>query len=806
MSPADSQDSEFPTPGSSVRPGASKPAPELDRAASEAQDRNFRSTLGLIRMAVLILAVSQPLYLIWQRYSNAPHIAFLTIYHALNFAAAVIVLGLSCASRFRRWWQAVTFGLCVEVLAAATMVSILTGGRPEAMFQTLVLLFFGTALLVPWDPKWQVGVGVAGLAAMTLNATLAWARDPLITDHWVSLLVAAALAQGAAWHAQRSRARKLEVDRLTVSGGRLRAEIAERERVERQLRQTVADLQNTERELTTARGAAMAALQAKSEFLSTISHEIRTPMNVILGMVEIIQETPLNTEQRHYLETMHANGQVLLELINSVLDVARIESGRLQLEHAEFNLVDLAEQAGATFGLRAHEKGLELVVHVAPDVPRRLKGDPLRLRQILLNLVGNAVKFTEQGEIVLKVENESSADTPAELRAGGRCRLHFSVADSGVGIPPGKLATVFSVFTQADSSTTRKYGGSGLGLTIVKRLVELMEGEVWAQSEPSRGSVFHVRLEFEVAPPEAAQEPALPLAGRRVLLADLLPVSRQVLREMLEAAGAAVDEAASVSEASACIQRQAEAGQPYHCLLLDARMPEADAALATLGAAGSPAGTDRPPPLKAIPMLSSYDLGVKTARLGYAGFSVFVVKPLKRADVLKAVTTLLELEAPASQPQQKPEPASRPEVTPAPEKIRLHILLAEDSPDNQMLIRLYLKDAPFRLDFADNGAAAVEKFRRGRYDLVLMDHQMPVMDGYAATKAIRAWETEQGRAPTPIIALTASTFDDDVRESLAAGCTAHISKPVRKAVLLQALNSIAPAQFASGAPAEPSMS
>ena len=322
--------------------------------------------------------------------------------------------------------------------------------------------------------------------------------------------------------------------------------------------------------LENARGAAMAASKAKSEFLSTMSHEIRTPMTAVLGMADLLIETELSGDQRRYLDIMVANGNSLLELINSILDLARIESGRLQLEKTGFDLTDLIDKTISTFGVRAHGKGLELIARIAPGVPERLVGDPLRLRQILINLLGNAIKFTELGEIVLEVEQDPESNESGVLR--------FIVADTGIGIAADKLDSIFGSFNQADSSTTRLHGGSGLGLAIAHRLVGLMDGRIGVESELNKGSKFSFTVHFglEARVISASAHVVLSLADYRILVVDDNQINRLIVREMVTSCGAEVSEAVSGEEALAAIREGVNAGRPYRIVLLDMRMPGMD--------------------------------------------------------------------------------------------------------------------------------------------------------------------------------------------------------------------------------------
>ncbi len=528
-------------------------------------------------------------------------------------------------------------------------------------------------------------------------------------------------------------------------------------------------------DLVAAREAALAASRAKSEFLSIMSHEIRTPMNAIMGMADLMGESELNSEQRRDLDTILSNGNVLLELINSILDLAKVESGRLNLETVEFDFIELAERAVDTLAVRAHEKGIELAVRLDPELPTLLLGDPHRLRQILTNLIGNAIKFTKQGEVVVSARWNRDSSIPGNLL--------FEVRDTGIGIPPDMIEKVFSVFTQADSSTTRKYGGSGLGLAIVQRLVALMGGRVWVESESGKGSTFFFTADLKVCGTQAqAPRDYSRMRDLRVVVADGNSTSRRILADMLRVRGCAVSEAGSASDAFAALESVQREGAQCRLMLVDCELHSAEGfeALRRIRAAQ--------PQTQVIALVNSNSLASKLKQMRAQGVEHYLVKPVKQCEldsaIAEAIGTPLALCA-----QVSPTPSSgvaQSKVTDRP----LRILIVDDSPDNLLLIRAYTKKTPYILTEAENGQIAVERFVDGRYDLVLMDIQMPVLDGYSAVRAIRKWELEEGKTPTPIIALTASALEEDVRRAKEAGCDMHVRKPIKKATLLDSISHV----------------
>jgi PAS domain S-box-containing protein len=650
-----------------------------------------------------------------------------------DFADALVSLVVGCVlftltltTIFREHWRSIVWIGCAAVVVTDGVIAALHG-EVEMFLVSTMLMMMGTGAIFPWSVRWQGAFNILCVVAWSAMRFGAGRHDSDEAGQWLGVLMAAVISQAVTAMRERSTREREQAERktrdseeklrkvfevssdvITISGARdgryidvnpafeisgyTRAEAIETSvprvsiwpdpidrkrfldeltsrgqvnnleigfrardgtiipclvsaaRTELQgeeciitVSRDITHLKETERELIETRERALAASRAKSEFLSSMSHEIRTPLNAILGMAELLLETPYDAEQRRYLCTMVDNGNALLSLINDVLDVARVESGKLTLEQVGFDLAALVDRVIETLGVRAREKGLALIARIEPNVPTALVGDPLRLRQILVNLIGNATKFTERGSITLTVSRDPSGE-PGWIQ--------FSVTDTGIGIAPSDLEQVFATFVQADSSTARKYGGSGLGLSIAKRLVELMGGKIWAESELDRGSTFHFNARFQV------QE-----ASTALTLAPTV--------------------------------RNGTAHEPV-------RVPTA------------------------------------------------TFKPLR-------------------------------------------ILLADDSADNRMLITAFLKNTSYRIDEVENGALALEQFIAHKYDLVLMDIQMPVMDGHAATRAIRDWERDNHRTPTPIVALSAAALSESFIESRDAGCDEHVTKPIRKAALLEVI-------------------
>ncbi|MEP7365741.1 MAG: response regulator [Acidobacteriota bacterium] len=537
-------------------------------------------------------------------------------------------------------------------------------------------------------------------------------------------------------------------------------------------------LEISQRALQFAVHSANTANEAKSRFLAHMSHEIRTPMNAILGMADLLWESPLNADQRNYVQVFRRAGQNLLALINDILDLSKIESGQFALDRTEFELEDLVERTVEIIRPHCLQKRIELIVDLPGTVHKTLIGDPLRLQQVLMNLLGNAVKFTERGEIVLSVRGGDQDGA-----------VLFAISDTGIGIPADRLEAIFEDFSQADASTTRKYGGTGLGLGIARRLVQFMGGEMTVESTPGKGSTFRFGIQCQEGAKAAVPRPqvAQDFAHHRALVIDDNATNRMILRETLRFWGLESSESSSAKEAATELSRGHEAGQPYSLVILDRTMPETD---------GFEAATQlrQLSPDLPIIMLTSDERPGDAALRRQHGIGSFSTKPVKRAELLKLICAALgNDERPAASERPNPSAAQPP---PDPNVRRLQLLVAEDSEDNRILLQAYLKSTEFSLQFVEDGSRAVTAFPENRFDLVLMDLQMPVMDGLEATRRIRSIERERRWRPVPILALTANALAADIEASQRAGCDAHLAKPVSKTRLLAVLR-----QYTRKAPA-----
>lgn len=524
-----------------------------------------------------------------------------------------------------------------------------------------------------------------------------------------------------------------------------------------------------------AKDAAEAANQAKSEFLANMSHEIRTPMNGVVGMIELALDSSPTAEQSEYLTLARRSAESLITVINDILDFSKIEAGKLALDLIDFDLRDSLEETAKTFALRAHEKGLEVICEAGPGVPAVVNGDPTRLRQVITNLMGNALKFTEKGEVALLVERVSGHEDK-----NGRVRLRFSVRDTGIGILPEKQKLIFEAFSQADTSTTRKYGGSGLGLTISARLVQMMGGKLELDSGVGRGSVFHFEADLG-APDVPAAEPAdaASLAGVRVLVVDDNYTNRRILADMLARWGMKVGLAESGPAALAALEAAEKTGEHYDMMLTDSEMPEMDG-FALAGRVRQNQNLTR----STVMMLTSSGQRGDAARCRNAGLAGYLTKPVRQSELRMALARALgrspQKEAPLiTRHSLRGEPAPRP----------LRILLAEDNVVNQKLAVRLLEKRGHSVVLAATGRAALSLLEKQGFDLILMDVQMPEMDGFEATAEIRAGEKNRG-GHMPIIAMTAHAMKGDEDRCLAAGMDSYVAKPIKAEKLFIAIEAI----------------
>src|SRR5213592_4916605 len=748
------------TPANEARPENSVATDERIRAdlARLLRERLVReSMLGVWVHPILIAVV---VALAWP---DAPHDLLLGWGGAVLFTKLVRAAWIYVASRRRLSERAVRNG----VRATVTMLAITWG--------------VGGALVLPVVPFETTALILVILAGLIASALTTLAADPLSIRGFlagIALPVFVSLATSDQAH-HLAAAIVVAVFTLGMAIVARRAHLTLVDHLQVTVRLAVSEeaAKRAEAVMRDARDLAERVARARSAFLANMSHEIRTPMNAVLGFVELILDTELSTEQRRALELVRSSSEALLMILNDILDYSKIEADHLELEVIPFDVSKVVHATASLLAVRAREKHLELLAEVTPEVPRGVRGDPTRLRQVLMNLIGNAIKFTDQGEVVVSVTTALAADDVVHLR--------FAIRDTGIGIAPEQIGAVFREFTQADSTTTRRYGGTGLGLAISQRLVRLMGGQITVTSEVGRGSEFSFTLAFATDVPASRAAGLATLGGRRMLIVDDNQTNRRILREMLAAEGINVDEAATAAEGLEALRRVR-----YDLAILDVQMPDMDGfQLATAVRADKKIkGTN-------LLMLTSAGQRGDGERCRELGIRGYLTKPISRSDLLEALRTVLA---------GSPEEAGTPEVvtrhTIAESRATLRVLLAEDNPVNQQVAVAMLVKRGHEVHVSSNGRDALEAVQERDYDVVLMDIQMPEMDGFEATHAIRA--LPKGK-DLPIIALTAHALSGERERCLSHGMTDYLAKPFKAHELFALVEGTAEPKAAAAPPPEP---
>jgi signal transduction histidine kinase/CheY-like chemotaxis protein len=727
------------------------------------QDRLVRESRLGVWVHPFLLAVIVAL-----AWPAAPHPLLIAWAAAITLSAAVRGAWLVAAARGAFDERAVRTG----VRATVTLLAIAWG--------------VGGALVLPLVPLETGALILVVLAGIIASALTTLAADPLSLRGFlagIALPVFAALATSERTH-DLAAAVVVAIFTLGMAIVARRAHITlvDHLRVTARLAISEEAAKRAEAVMREARDLAERVARARSSFLANMSHEIRTPMNAVLGFVELILDTQLSIEQRRALELVRSSSEALLMILNDILDYSKIEAEHLELESIPFDLSKVVHATASLLAVRAREKHIELLADIAPDVPRAVRGDPTRLRQVLMNLIGNAIKFTEQGEVVVSVTATTTTDG---------ARIRFAVRDTGIGIAPENLASVFQEFTQADSTMTRRYGGTGLGLAISRRLVGLMGGELHVASEVGTGSEFSFTLPFPVE--AAAQRPTgvAALGGRRMLIVDDNQTNRRILREMLAAEGVKVDEASTANDGLDAMRRAARGRAAYDLAILDIQLPDLDGF-----ALAAAVRQDKAIKRTNLLMLTSAGQRGDGERCRALGIRGYLTKPMSRADLLEALGTVLA----------GAEQAGTPEIvtrhTIAESRRALRVLLAEDNPVNQQVAVAMLVKRGHEVHVASNGREAVEAVRERDYDVVLMDIQMPELDGFEATAAIRALDKGQR---LPIIGLTAHALSGERERCLARGMSEYLAKPFKAHELFALVEASADGGTPLSAPPTPAI-